>query len=266
MGVIRRETDGHVCVITIDNSKAVNCMTMEMLEGLCEAARACEADPDIRCAILTGAGEKAFTSGGDLKSECRYAASEHENIARYNRLGIELVKQILDSRLPYIAAVNGYALGAALAMVAGCDIAVASPNAVFGLPTTSLGGIPGWGCTQLVTRTVGRQCELRMLLLNEKIDAEEARRVGLISEIVPQAELMDRAMALARQMAAYPANALAAAKRCVNLGLEGSLSAAFEVEHDLLVHTNTQYNFQEGITAFLAKRSPRFRYGGEGQP
>lgn len=259
MGKIRCEKNNHIGTITIDNEKKINCMTAEMLESLKEKVEMCSRDPDIYCVVITGAGSQAFSSGGDLKAEKLYATKQHENIDRYNRRGIEVVRTIMNSPKPYIAAVNGYALGAALAVIAACDIAVGSDNSVYGLPTTALGGIPGWGCTQQVTRAAGRQCVMRMLLLNEKIDAEEAKKCGLISGIYPVDQLMEKAYELAEQIARCPVNAVSAAKRCVNDGLEMTLEEGLEFEAKLLYHNNIQYNFGEGISAFLEKREPEFQ-------
>lgn len=258
MGHVKLESKDGIAVITLDDDKTMNAMTMENVCQLNDAVDRCSRSPEVRCVILTGAGKKAFTSGGDLKSEVRYATYEHENIERYNRIGGDLVKGIMGSPVPFIAAVNGYALGAALGLIAACDIAVASENAVFGLPTASLGGIPGWGCTQTVARKLGAQEALRMLLLNERIDAARAYRIGLVSEIVPIEELMPRVFELAGIIAASPPNAMGAVKQCVNRGLEGSLSNGFGIEAELLKETNTKYNFREGIAAFLEKRTPVF--------
>ena len=144
MGTIRCEQNHHTGIITIDNEKKINCITMDMLKIMNEKVEQCNHDPDIYCVIITGAGKQAFSSGGDLKAEKLYAVKEHENIDSYNRLGMKLVRNIMNSPKPYIAAVNGYALGAALAVITACDIAIGSDNSVYGLPTTSLGGIPGW--------------------------------------------------------------------------------------------------------------------------
>lgn len=258
MGTIRWEKNNHIGTITIDNEKKINCMTTEMLEIMNEIVERCNEDPDIYCVIITGAGQRAFSSGGDLKAEKLFATKQHENIDYYNRQGVKLVQSIMESPKPYIAAVNGYALGAALALITACDIAIGSDNSVYGLPTTSLGGIPGWGCTQQVTRVVGRQCVMRMLLLNEKIDAEQARKYGIISDIYSIEKLMEKAYEMAKQIIRYPLNAVSAAKRCVNGGLEMSLEDGLEFEAKLLYHNNIQYNFGEGISAFLEKREPKF--------
>lgn len=258
MGTIRYEKNNHIGTIIIDNEKKINCMTKDMLESMKEQVIRCNNDPDVYCVIITGAGKQAFSSGGDLKAEKLYATEQYENIDYYNRQGVELVRNIMGSPKPYIAAVNGYALGAALAVIAACDIAIGSDNSVYGLPTTSLGGIPGWGCTQQVTRVIGRQCAMRMLLLNEKINAEEAKKYGIISDICSIEKLMEKAYELAEQIIQYPVNAISVAKRCVNGGLEMTLEDGLEFEAKLLYHNNIQYNFGEGISAFLEKRKPEF--------
>lgn len=258
MNRVKLEIKEKIAVITIDNEKKINCITTKMLEELLENVELCNTNPDISCVIITGTGKKAFTSGGDLKSEMKYATSDHKNIDKYNRLGINLVKNIMNSPKVYIAAVNGYALGAALGVITACDIAIGSDNSVYGLPTTSLGGIPGWGCTQQVTRTVGKQWAMRMLFLNEKLDAQKAKECNLISEIIPVDLLVDRAFELAQRIMQCPQNTIKATKQCVNRGLENTLEDGLELEARLLYETNTHYNFGEGIQAFLEKRKPEF--------
>lgn len=258
MDRIRIEIQGKTAVLFMDNEKKINCITKKMLEELVKQVDKCNNNTNISCVIITGTGEKAFTSGGDLKAEMQYATSEHEMIDTYNRLGVKLVKSIMNSPKAYIAAINGYALGAALGMIAACDIAIGSENSVYGLPTGSLGGIPGWGCTQQVTRLIGKQCVMRMLLLNEKIDAKEAQKYNLISEILPINQLKERAFEIANQISSCPQNTIQAIKKCVYEGLESSLEEGLELEAQILYRTNTHPNFGEGILAFLEKREPEF--------
>ena len=145
-----------------------------------------------------------------------------------------------------------------MGLIAACDLSVAADNALFGLPTCSLGGIPGWGCTQLVARCIGAHNIKRMLLANERLDAAEALRIGLVSQVVPHSELMPKVLAMARQIAAYPPQTMRAAKAAVNQGLELTVEEALKLEHGYLTQMNLSPVFAEGIAAFLEKRPPRF--------
>jgi enoyl-CoA hydratase/carnithine racemase len=249
----------HIAVFTISRPKALNAMRMDFLKEAHELMDSLEVDESVRCVILTGAGEKSFSAGGDLKEEMANAESNHQGIIAYTRLGDELCLKIRRSRLPFIAAVNGYAFGAPLGLIAACDLSIAADNALFGLPTPSLGGIPGWGCTQTVTRCLGAHQVKRMLLANERFDAQEALRSGLVSQVTSQADLMTQALAAARQIAGYAPSVMALVKKTVNDGLEApTVEAALALEHASLSRCNLTPIFVEGIAAFLEKREPDF--------
>lgn len=248
----------HVAVFYISRPQALNAMLFEFLAEAHQVLDRLEEDDQVRCVIITGAGDKSFSAGGDLKEEMASARSGHDRLLAYNRLGDELVLKIIASRLPYIAAVNGYAFGAPLGLIAACDLSLASDNAVFGLPTPSLGGIPGWGCTQLVARMIGHHQAKRMLLANERLDAAEARRVGLVARVVKPGELMPEALKAAEAIAWFPPSVMRAVKAAVNQGLETDIKGGLAIEHRLLAECNLSPVFVEGIAAFLEKRPPRF--------
>ena len=249
----------HVALFTISRPRALNAMLMSFLKEAHELMEALEADQSVRCVVLTGDGPKSFSAGGDLKEEMANADSNHQGIIDYDRLGDELCLKIRRSRLPFIAAVNGYAFGAPLGLIAACDLSIASDNALFGLPTPALGGIPGWGCTQTVTRCIGAQEVKRMLLANERFDAQEALRCGLVSQVVPQADLLPKALDAARRIAGYAPSVMAIVKKTVNDGLEApTVEAALALEHANLGRCNLSPIFVEGIAAFLEKREPDF--------
>lgn len=253
---VKYEEKSNVAIITINKPDTMNSMDMAFLYDMQEVLDTCENNKEIRCAILTGAGSKAFTAGGDVKAERNFTAEE---VKEYNAQGGVIVRKIMNSRMPYIAAVNGYALGAAIGLITACDISISADNAVYGIPTPSLGGIPGWGCTQVIARVVGAQNAKMFLLANEKYSAEEAFRMGLVNKVVKQEELMDEAMKYAERMAAFAPNAMQATKYAVNTGLESSLVEGFQIEAAMLDRCNTDYNFKEGITAFLEKRPANFK-------
>lgn len=247
-----------IAVILFDNTSHANCLTEKMMNELCAIVKRLDADRSVRCVILTAAGEKAFCAGGDLKEELYNSTQDNQKMVDFIRQGNDMIQRILFGRLPYIAAVKGFALGAAPAVLSACDIVIAAPNAVFGIPTPSLGGMPGWGSTQLVPRVVGRQQTMRMLLLNEKMTASDALQAGLISEIVPAEQLTVRAMEMARTICSFPEHAMTAARRSVNQGLNQSLSSGLETELSYLQAANVHPDFVEGMKAFLEKRPPVF--------
>ncbi|MCR4751205.1 MAG: enoyl-CoA hydratase/isomerase family protein [Eubacterium sp.] len=250
--------ENHIAVVTLDNASHANCLTAKMMDELCRCVKELERDASVRCVILTSSGEKAFCSGGDLKEELHNATEDPQQLQDFNRLGCDMIQRILQGRLPYIAAVKGYALGAAPAILSSCDIVIGAENSVYGMPTTSLGGIPGWGSTQLVPRVMGRQAVLRMMLLNQKFTADEALRYGLISEICPADRILDRAKELASVILSFSGSAVAAARRSVNRTLDLPLASGLELEDQLLKEINTGADFAEGMRAFLEKRKPHF--------
>lgn len=257
-GHINVDIRDSIGIIEICDEKTMNSMTLDMVADLIVAVKHLNAHPDIRCGIITGAGQKSFTSGGNLKAEERYANKENENIDRFNRMGMELVDCIWNGKIPYIASVNGYALGAALAIIAACDLAYGSESSLYGMPTPSLGGIPGWGCTQLVTRLIGRHAVHKMLLLNEKIGAEEAQQMGILNAVYPVEELRGKTMEAAERIAGYAPNTMCAIKKMVNDGLDMDVFSAIEMEAQYLYSINTKDNFVRGINAFMRKEMPEF--------
>lgn len=250
----------HVGLFEINRPKALNAMSYDFLIEAHQLLDDMESDLSIRAVVISGAGSKSFSAGGDLREEMKNSISDHAKLFRYNELGGQFCLKILRSRLPFVAAVNGYAFGAPLALIGACDLSLASEEAVFGLPTSSLGGIPGWGCTQIVARHIGAHNVKRMLLLNEWLDAAEARRVGLISKVLPASELRAEALAMAEKIAQFPPAAMTAVKQTVNQGLDlgGSLEDGLALEHEYLKECNVSPVFAEGIAALLEKRPPKF--------
>jgi enoyl-CoA hydratase len=256
---VRWEKRGYTAIIYLDNPKTLNAMSLQDVLTLNEIAGICQQDKDLRGVILTGGGEKSFTSGGNLKTELEFSRNSPQQIREYNEKGIELVKKIMLHRLPFVAAVNGYAFGAAIALIAACDFALASENAVFGMPTTALGGIPGWGCTQIVSKAIGSRNAKRMLLLDEHFDAQEAYRTGLIYKVVKKDVLLKEAEQLIDKIAKYAGNAIYMAKALANRSGYSGFNESFADENAVLNECNTVYNFQEGIEAFLQKRPAKFK-------
>ncbi|MBI5481115.1 MAG: enoyl-CoA hydratase/isomerase family protein [Deltaproteobacteria bacterium] len=259
---IRTERDGHLLVVTIDRPEARNALSMQMTRELCEAWRMLRDDAELRVAVLTGAGDKAFCAGADLKEIGAWYRSMTP-IERRERAerepGLGGITRNLDPGKPVIAAINGHCLAGGLELALACDLRVAAGHATFGLPEVKRGIMPGAGGTQRLPRAVPLGAALEMLLSGDAIDAETALRVGLVNRVVPAAGLMDEARALAGRIAQCAPLAVQAARAAALRGLHLPLDEGLRLEQmhaEPLRHTE---DAAEGIRAFAEKRTPEFR-------
>ena len=212
-----------------------------------------EAAPDIRCVILTGHG-RAFSVGSDIREFRR----DPGWLLEAQRIEQGLCLALTDSRLPVIAACNGVTLGGGLVLACACDIRLAALSARFGVPEVNVGTFASGSGTQLLPRLIGPGRAMTLLLTGEIIDAAAALRLGLVEEVVADEALLDRALEIATRIAALPAAAVAASKRCVNVGLREGIAAGLLLEADLSVEVGLSDDAAEGQRAFLEKRPPRF--------
>ena len=254
-----KKDDGYA-ILTVNKPDTRNAMRMTTLEEFHRALDICEESADVRCLIITASGEKAFSSGGDLNEELRYSVSEPDNMDKYNRLGSEFVLRLMRARFPVLGAVNGAAVGAAVCVLIACDMAVAVEHAIFATPTSGLGGMPGWGSQVLMPWSLGRHNASRLLLGNERIDAEEARRIGLIEKILKPQELMPYVEGVAKKIASLPPQTIAAMKKLIVDSAAMTLPDGIAAEADIYPQINSDPNFAEGIKAFLEKRPPKFSF------
>jgi enoyl-CoA hydratase len=252
---VRVAVDGPVAVVTVDNPP-VNAIDGAVLEAL-DAASAQLAGADaVRAVVLTGGGDRAFMAGADLREFRRMLdgeASIDEHTATTRRVfgAWERLPQ------PVVAAVQASAVGGGLEAVLVCDLVVADPAARFGFPEVRLGLIPGAGGTQRLLRRVGLGTAKELLLLGGTIDAQEARRVGLVDRLSASGGALAAAVELARQLAALPGLATRAAKQAV----ESDLEAGLDREHALFVDLFGSADAGEGVRAYLERREPRFTHG-----
>jgi E-phenylitaconyl-CoA hydratase len=214
-------------------------------------------NPDVRVLVLTGAGERAFCTGADLKKTMPPAISAASQL--YGEGAKPLNFGTLQIDKPVIAAINGYALGGGLELALLADIRICSENAQFGLPEVRVGSIPGAGGTQRLIRAVGQSDAMWMLLSGERIDAKEAHRIGLVSKVVPQAALEESAIALAKKMAGNAPLALTAVKRLALTGRELPLASGLELERQAFGLLRDTEDRIEGRRAFAEARTPVFR-------
>jgi enoyl-CoA hydratase len=212
--------DGGVVVVTIDRQEALNALDHETLSELRDRVRALATDTQARVLVLTGAGERAFSAGADVKGMSGMGVLEAH---AWGSLGHETARLLESMPKPTIAAVNGLALGGGCELALACDIRYASEQAKFGQPEINLAVIPGWGGTQRLARAVGAALAKDLILTGRMIDAAEALRIGLVSAVYPAAELLDRTLETASSLEAKSAVALSAAKDAANRALQGDL-------------------------------------------
>jgi len=249
--------EGEIASITFNRPKVLNTLSENTMRELSAAIDELGHDPEVRCIILTGAGDKAFVAGADI-NELRAIGSAADGAA-FARRGQDLLFKIENLDTPVIVAINGYALGGGCELAMACDIRIAADTAKLGQPEINLGIIPGYGGTQRLPRLVGKGRAKWLILTGEMITAQEALRIGLVDMVVPAARLMDKAKELAKTIAGKAPLAVAWAKRSINIGSETDLvtACAYEASQFGLV-CGTEDRI-EGTSAFLEKRPPQFQ-------
>lgn len=254
--MITVERKGHVGVITLSRPKALNALCAQLIAELGRAIDDLEADSAIRCLVLTGS-EKAFAAGADI-GEMKAFGFPQVYADDFITKGWERPAQC---RKPIVAAVSGYCLGGGCEVAMMCDFIIAGDNAKFGQPEITLGIIPGAGGTQRLTRAVGKAKAMEMCLTGRMMTAEEAERCGLVSRVVPAADLMDEVMKVAGRIAEMSAPVALMAKECVNRAFETTLAEGVRFERRLFHSCFALDDQTEGMAAFVEKREPNFRHG-----
>ncbi len=245
------EQRGAVTLVTLNRPQALNALNSSVLEELIDAFAKFEADDSQGCAVLTGAGEKAFAAGADIKEMFEKPAADFFAQDFFSRWTSHLVKT---TRKPWIAAVNGFALGGGCELAMMADIIIASENAKFGQPEIKLGVGPGMGGSQRLTRAIGKSKAMEMCLTGRMMGAEEAERSGLVSRVVPLASLVDEAVKLAAEIAAMPPLAVIANKEAVNAAYEMTLEQGLVMERRIFQVLTATEDKVEGMGAFIEKR------------
>lgn len=245
-----------IATITVNRPSAMNAMTVETLAELERVVAEVVQKPDIRVAIITGAGPKAFIAGADIAAMRDMTSTQARDLALQAH---QIYAAIERSPKPFIAAVNGYALGGGCELAMACDIRLASDNAKFGQPEINIGILPGFGGTQRLPRLIGKGRALEMILTGEMIDAQEAWRIGLVNRVVVPAELAEVSRQLAKKIAAKGIPAVKLCKQAVVNGLEMDLTRACAYEAELFGYSFSTADQKEGMGAFLEKRPAVFR-------
>ncbi|OFZ20219.1 MAG: crotonase [Bdellovibrionales bacterium GWB1_55_8] len=254
--VILESASPGVAIVKISRPQALNALNTETLLELKEVLTKIAYDTSVRAVVLTGDGEKAFIAGADIAEMKDMTMAEG---VRFSQLGHEATKLLELMPKPTIAAVNGFALGGGTELAIACDFIIASDKAVFGQPEVGLGIIPGFGGTLRLAKFVGYPRAKELIFSGRRVKAEEALRIGLANEIVPAANLMNRALEVAQDIASQSATAVAAAKRLLtefseSVGLNFKLDSEAQSFGQLLGTADQR----EGMTAFIEKRKPAF--------
>ncbi|MBI4638552.1 MAG: enoyl-CoA hydratase/isomerase family protein [Candidatus Rokubacteria bacterium] len=252
---IRLHTAGGVASVTLDRPDVLNAMNDRMRAELTRCFGELASEDDVRVIVVTGAGERAFSAGADIRE---FVEPEPPVRFREQRRRLDFRGAMDRCPQPLIAAIRGYAFGGGLELALACDIRLAGDDARLGLTEIDLGIIPGGGGTQRLPRLVGRGKALEMILTGARIDAREALRIGLVERVVPAAEVLSSALELAKALAAKAPVALRYAKEAVMKGLGLPLEDGLRLEHDLATLLRTTQDRVEGARAFLEKRKPRF--------
>ncbi|MEY4160143.1 MAG: hypothetical protein RLZZ136_764 [Pseudomonadota bacterium] len=245
------EQRGAVTLLTINRPQALNALNSQVLDDLIAAFAQFEADPTQLCAVITGAGEKAFVAGADIKEMVEKSGAEFYAQDFFAKWTSHIVKLV---RKPWIAAVNGFALGGGCEVAMMADFIIASETARFGQPEIKLGVSPGMGGSQRLTRAVGKSKAMDMCLTGRMMDAAEAERSGLVSRVVPAADLLETALKVAAEIAAMPPLAVLANKELVDAAYETTLDQGIVHERRVFqILANTE-DKTEGMSAFVEKR------------
>jgi enoyl-CoA hydratase len=240
--------DGAVAVVTIDRQDALNALNVETLTELRDRLRELGAVAVVRAVVLTGAGEKAFVAGADIKY---MSGLDAEQAKGWGALGHDAARLLETMPKPTIAAINGFALGGGCELALACDIRYASSRAKLGQPEINLGIVPGWGGTQRLARVCGVGVAKDLIFTGRLVDAEEALRIGLVSAIADP--VLDKAVETAHELASKSSLALALAKRLINMS-----PGALDTEADEFGELFSSADAIEGLTAFAEKRAPKF--------
>lgn len=244
-----------IAYITINREKAYNALNSAIMEGLEKIFLELEHDEEVMVVVITGAGQKAFVSGADVK-EIKEAGNKRSKLIAK---GQQVFSRIRNSSKVVVAAVNGYALGGGCELAMSCDIRIASDNAKFGLTEAKLGLMPGYGGTQLLPRLVGTGAAKYLIFSGEMITAQEAYRLGLVEKVCKNETLMEEVDELAKKISSNGHFAVRACKRAINLGTQLSLDDALKLELEIYDKVARSNDAEEGIVAFLEKRAPMFK-------
>jgi enoyl-CoA hydratase len=245
-----------IATITFNRPEVLNALNEASLKELSHAIDNVAEDGDIRVLILTGAGDKSFVAGADIREFLKFNALKAK---LFSEMGHGIVNKLQELPIPVIAAVNGFALGGGCEVVIACDFIYASENAMFGLPEINLGIIPGFGGTQRLPRHIGKNRAKEMIFTGKMVPAAEAQAMGLVNKVCAQDELMDDVLNVAKIIVSKGKVSLRAAKQAINTGMDVDLKTGCRIEIDAFAICLASPDAKEGTQAFLEKREADFK-------
>jgi enoyl-CoA hydratase len=249
------EIEDGIAIVTINRPKVLNALNAATINELKAAFTRISEDPNIKCAILTGSGEKSFVAGADITEIAEKSALTGTEFSFH---GQEVLNMIQQSDKPVVAAVNGFALGGGCEIAMACHLRFASENARFGQPEVNLGIIPGYGGTQRLARLVGAGRAIELCISGNPIKADEAYRIGLVNKVYPAAELLDKSKEFCQGVMSKGAKAVSYVLHAVNRGMEMSIYDGLRLEAHLFGLVCATEDMKEGTKAFVEKRPPKF--------
>ncbi|MCS7125478.1 MAG: enoyl-CoA hydratase/isomerase family protein [Aigarchaeota archaeon] len=253
---IKVEREERIAWITLNRPHRLNALNDVMMEELLDALTTVENDPGVRCVVIIGEGDRAFSAGADITAFPKITPTRAEELSRK---GQKVFSMIEEMSKPVIAALNGYTLGGGLELALACDFRIASEHAELGNPEINLGIIPGWGGTQKLVRIIGLRNAKRLIMLGERLKADEALQLGLVDKVVPFERLRDEVKALAQKLSEGPPIALKYAKYALNFGSQVPLEVGLRLESALMALLFSTNDVKRGIEAFMSKSKPQFK-------
>jgi enoyl-CoA hydratase len=253
--IIYEKNEG-VATITLNRPEALNAFSKEVVEEILHALEDVKTDEAVRVVVLTGAGEKAFSAGADIKAMIGMTALKARELSF---MGEKLCVGLENLEKPVIAAINGYALGGGLEVAMSCDLRIASENAKMGQTEINIGLIPGWGGTQRLTRLVGMTKAKELVFTGRIIDAKTAEQIGIVNMVVPADKFRETVSQFAKDLASKAPVALKVAKALINKGSDIGLESALALEREGFGVVGSSEDLKEGVSAFTEKRKPVFK-------
>jgi len=253
---INKKIIDHIGILTIDRQDSLNAMNPDVLKELDQSVKGFISDEDLGVIIITGAGDKAFIAGADIKL---MQDLDTKGGLEFGKLGQEVTMTIEDSPKPVLAAINGFALGGGCEISMACHVRYASENAIFAQPEVKLGLIPGWGGTQRLPRIVGMGNATELIIGGHMIDAREALRIGLVNKIFPLENLLEETINFAKEILKNGPDCIAESLRCINNSAGHSLMEGLDIEVEAFSKLFGTDETTEGLNAFVDKRKPKFR-------
>ena len=252
---ILQKVVNRICYITINRPKYLNALNNLTIKELNHALNALADENTVRCVIITGAENKAFVAGADIKELSSFNKDQGSQLSKYGHE--KLCNTIENLPIPCIAAINGFALGGGLELAMSCHIRVASINAKLGLPEVSLGIIPGYGGTQRLPNLVGKGIAIEMITTAKMISAQEANKYGLVNHVCEQEDLLNMCTGIAEKIKRNSASAIGSAIKSINSCYQSGVNG-YDVEIELFGNCFETDDFVEGTSAFIEKRKPNF--------